>query len=128
MMTMMNEWKWYAGSNEETFSEGPFDTREQAISALDGYGGYVILARRVPQRLSQFFDADTFLENAEDSACDMANEDGDPLFDISSDQQADLEARVRAAIEAWQYAHGLTFEPWSFTGTKNLERVEGDEE
>lgn len=121
------EWKWYAGRNEETFSEGPFDTREQAIAELDGYAGFVLLARKVPLRLSQFFHADTFLENAEDSAYDMANEDGDPLFDISSDQQADLEARVRAAIEAWQYAHGLTFEPWSFTGTKNLERINADD-
>ena len=122
-MSNEQEWKWYSGSNEETFSDGPFDTREQAIDALDGYGGYIVLARKVPQRLSQFFHADTFLENAEDSAYDMANEDGDPLFDISSDQQADLEARVRAAIEAWQYAHNLTFMPWAFNGTKNLERI-----
>lgn len=118
------EWKWYSGSNEETFEYGPFDTREQAIAELDGYGGYIVLARKVPLRLSGYFDADTFLENAEDSAYDMANENGDPVFDISSDQQADLEARIRAAIEAWQYAHNLTFMPWAFSGTKNLERIE----
>lgn len=122
------EWKWYAGSNEEEFQHGPFDTREQAIAELDGYGGYIVLARKVPVRLSGYFDADTFLENAEDSAYDMANEDGDPVFDISKDQQEDLQARIRAAIDAWQYAHNLTFMPWAFNGTKNLERVEGDEE
>ena len=126
MMTEQ-EWKWYAGSNEETFEYGPFDTREQAIAELDGYGGYVIMARRVSLRLSKYFDADTFLENAEDRSCDMANEDGDPVFDIDSDHKADLEARVRAAIEVWQYANGLTFIPWAFSGTKNLERVNADD-
>jgi len=30
------EWKWYSGSNDEEFSNGPFDTREQAIAELDG--------------------------------------------------------------------------------------------
>jgi hypothetical protein len=125
---MMEEWKWYAGSNEETFEHGPFDTREQAIAELDGYGGYVIMARKVQLKLSQYFDAATFLENAEDDAYDMANEDGDPIFDMTSDQQADLQARVRAAIEGWQYAQGLTFIPWGFNGTKHLERIEATED
>lgn len=124
---MMEEWKWYSGSNDETFEHGPFDTREQAIEELDGYGGYVIMARRVPLRLSQYFNTSTFLENAEDDAYDMANENGDPIFYIGSDQQADLQARVRAAIEGWQYAHGLTFIPWAFTSTNHLERIEATE-
>lgn len=125
-MTKHQEWKWYSGSNEETFEYGPFDTREQAIAELDGEGGYVIMARKVPLRLSGYFDADTLLENAEDAAHDACNEDGDPVFDIDSDHKADLEARVRAAIEVWQYAHNLTFVPWAFTGTKNLESIEED--
>ena len=117
------EWKWYSGPDGETFTSGPFNTREQAIAELDGEGGYVILARKVPLRLSGYFDVDTFLEQAEESAYDMANEDGDPLFDVTKDQQEDLQARVRTAIEAWQYAHGLTFMPWSFSETKNLEKI-----
>lgn len=117
------EFKWYSGPDDEMYSNGPFDTRDQAVAALDGYGGYVIMARKVPLRLSHHFDAGNFLEQAEEAVWDMANEDGDPLFDITSDQQADLEARVRAAIEAWQYAHNLTFLPWAFTETKGLEKV-----
>ena len=118
------EWKWYSGTNDENFSNGPFDTREQAVAELDGYGGYVVLARKVPLRLSEYFDVDTLLENAEDVAYDLCNEDGDPLFDVSKEQSKDLQARIRAAIDAWQYAHNLTFVPWAFTGTKNLERIE----
>lgn len=125
---MMEEWKWYAGSNEETFGHGPFDTREQAIEELDGYGGYVVMARKVPLRLSSYFDVDRLLENAEETAYDMANEDGDPLFDVTDEQEADLQARVRAAIDAWQYAHGLTFIPWSFSETKHEERIQAKED
>jgi hypothetical protein len=120
----MTEWKWYSGPNDEAYTNGPFDTREQAVAELDGLGGYVIMARKVPLKLSDSFDADVFLESAEDSASDLANEDGDPLFDITSYQQADLEARVRAAIDAWQYAHNLTFVPWAFTETRHGERIE----
>ena len=122
-MTEHQEWKWYSGSNEEEFSGGPFDTRHQAIAELDGYGGYIVLARKVPLRLSGYFDVDAFLESAEDAAYDLCNENGDPVFDVSKEQSEDLQARIRAAIEAWQYAHNLTFVPWAFSGTKNLERI-----
>lgn len=122
-MTEHQEWKWYSGSNEEEFSGGPFDTRHQAIAELDGYGGYIVLARKVPLRLSGYFDVDAFLESAEEAAYDLCNENGDPVFDVSKEQSEDLQARIRAAIEAWQYAHSLTFVPWAFTGTKNLERI-----
>lgn len=126
-MSEHQEWKWYSGSDEEQFSGGPFDTREQAIADLDGYGGYVILARKVPLRLAEYFDVDTFLENAEEVAYDACNENGDPVFDVSKEQSEDLQARIRAVIEAWQYAHNLTFVPWAFTSSKNLERIPEDQ-
>lgn len=126
-MSEYQEWKWYSGSDGEQFSGGPFDTREQAIADLDGYGGYVILARKVPLRLAGYFDVETFLENAEEAAYDVCNENGDPVFDVSKEQSEDLQARIRAAIEAWQYAHNLTFVPWAFTNSKNLERIPEDQ-
>lgn len=126
-MNDQNEWKWYSGSDQEAFTDGPFDTREQAIAELDGHGGYVIMARKFPLRLSKYFDAAGFLEDAEEAVYDLCNEDGDPIFDISNNQHADLEARVRATIEAWQDESGLTFIPWGFSGVKGLERIQGDE-
>ena len=125
-MTDHLEWKWYSGENEEEFSGGPFDTRDEAIDALDGYGGYIVLARKVPLQLSKHFDATLFLEGAEDDVCDLCNENGDPIFDMSKEQSEDLQARVRAAIDAWQYAHNLTFVPWFFSESKLLERIPGD--
>ena len=121
-----HDWKWYSGDNDEAFCGGPFDTREQAIAALDGYGGYVIEAQKTDLRLSDMFDAEEFLEAAEERAYDLCNEDGDPIFDVSEDQEKDLRARVRATIDAWQDDHGLKFVPWRFTDQRNLERVESD--
>ena len=36
--------KWYSGSTEEYFQNGPFDTRQEAVDALDGEGGWIIEA------------------------------------------------------------------------------------
>ena len=126
-MNYEQEWKWYSGHNDENFSNGPFDTKEQAIAELDGYGGYVIMARKVPLRLSGYFDVDQLLEGAEESVYDQCNDNGDPIFDVTEDQSADLQARILAEIEAWQDAHNLTFMPWAFSQTNAVERIEKDE-
>lgn len=118
-----NDWKWYSGSNDEEFHNGPFDTREEAVDALDGYGGFVIEARKDDLRLSSYFHAETLLEGAEEDAYDLSDE-GDLIFDISDDQECDLQARVRAAIDTWQDAHGLRFVPFLFTASRNEERIE----
>ena len=118
-----NNWKWYSGSNDEVFYNGPFDTRERAVAELDGYGGFVIEARKDDLQLSSHFHIGVLLDAAEDDVVDLSDEDGSPIFDVSSDQEADLQARVRATIDAWQDAHGLKFVPWRFTEQRNLERV-----
>ena len=118
------EWKWYSGTNDENFSNGPFDTREQAVAELDGYGGYVVQARKVPLRLSGYFDVDQLLGSAEDVVYDQCNENGDPLFDLTDEQSKDLQDRIRAAIDEWQDAQSRVFVPWAFSETKNLERIE----
>ena len=127
-MTDHQEWKWYSGSNDEEFSNGPFDTREEAVAELDGWGGFVVMARKVPQRLAGYFDVDTFLEEAEEAAYELCNENGDPLFDVTKEQSEDLQARVRTAIQDWQDTHDLTFVPWAFTGSSNLENIPEDEQ
>lgn len=126
-MSTLN-WKWYAGSNEEEFHSGPFDTREEAIVALDGYGGFIIEAHKSLLSLAKFFDARDFLDQAEEDAWEHVNENGDLVFDVTNEQAADLETKVREAIVQWQESHNLVFEPWAFSGTRNLERINGEVE
>lgn len=120
----MTDWKWYSGPDSEEFTNGPFATREEAVKELDGEVGYVILARKAPLRLSQFFNGMEFMETAEEAAYELANESGDPVFDLTKDQIDGLQYCVRSAIEKWQNAHRLTFVPWTFTETKELEKIE----
>lgn len=121
------DWKWYSGSNDEEFHNGPFDAREDAVDALDGYGGYVIEAVKYDLRLSDLFQVSSFLEQAEDSVDDLYNEDYSLIFDTSEDQARDLQLLVRAAIDTWQDAHGLKFVPWVFKQSRNLQRIDADE-
>ena len=121
----MTDWKWYAGSNEETFHSGPFDTRQEAVDALDGEGGYVIEALKLPMALASFFIVDDLLETAEELAYDMANEDGDPLFCVKPELANELEQQVRETIRAWQSQNNLVFIPWMFSHSRNLEPIHG---
>lgn len=124
---MTNEiWKWYSGSTDEQFQHGPFDTREAAVAALDGYYGFVIEAQKTPLQLSEHFDARDFIDLAEDNVYDLCNENGDIIFDVSNKAATDLQTAVRAAIDQWQHQNNLVFEPWVFTQTRNLERVNGE--
>ena len=126
---MSDDWKWWSGTNDEWYSQS-HETREEAIQSLEGEGGYIIEARQDPVPLSGYFRADDFLERADEtlSGSDLGHPDGDILFECSPEQERDLEARVRAAIDAWQEANGLKFVPAMFTASRNAEYVEPDPE
>lgn len=121
-MTDYPQWFWWSSTDEEHY-DGPFKTRAQAVAELDGEPGWVCEAHQSPLRLADFIDTDLILEGAENSAADMSNESGDPIFDVTGDQGNDLEARIKSAVNDWQDAHGLRFIPWSFTEMRNKERV-----
>lgn len=128
------DWAWYAGYNDEEYCIGPLPTRDCAIDearsdGLDGGDGFFITeARKDPLRLSREFSADWLLNQAEDNVCDFANESGDPIFEVTTEQEKDLEFVVRAAIDRWQKRHDLTFVPWVFTQTRNEEFIETTKE
>ncbi len=130
-MSTLNEpkWQWYVGYHDDEFSSGPYETREEAVQiAKDEYdeGGWIIEAYKRPVSLAAYFDAGDFLERAEEDGYDFANENGDPLFDVDMDQMKDLQQRIRSAIEQWQADHKLEFIPWTFTGQRNLEFINGE--
>lgn len=124
------EWMWWAGSNDECFSIGPVSDREGAIAegrdAWSGDGFYIVEAKKPENlKLSAYFDADTFVENADENAWeDHGNPDGgDPIFDITNSQRADLLVSVRAAIDTWQDRHSLKFQGWCFSAQRNDEFI-----
>jgi len=130
-MTEKN-WKWYSGDNNESYSFGPFDTREEAIEEVRGQYGddvdvYVTEAYKEPLKLSSYISRDfveTLLEHAEECVADLGDEYGEHLtFDVSGEQQKDLRAMLKATVNAWQEKHGLKFTTWRFTDTRNEEFI-----
>ncbi|OJX99076.1 MAG: hypothetical protein BGP07_03150 [Rhizobiales bacterium 63-22] len=121
-------WKWYAGPDDEVFTIGPCDTREEAIEEAQGYGYegfHLVEAVKDDIRLADYIGADNILEEAEERAYDLCDpESSESLFDVTGDQCADLTARLRKACDEWQEAHGLRFVPWAFTRTRNAEYIE----
>lgn len=127
-------WKWYSGDNDESYSYGPFDNREEAIDeARGGYGDdvgiFVIAAIKGEIRLRDYIGASHILEEAEERAYDMRNPDGDNnIFDVTREQEKDLAVMLKTACDAWQIKHGLRFAPWFFTATRNEEFISPEAE
>jgi hypothetical protein len=125
----VEKWQWWAGFSEERYSDW-FDCREDAVAWVHencDEGGWITEAVKAPpQRLSDWFDAERFVEDCDERAYDnnmMDPDDGEPLFPYKPEQSVDLQATVRAAIDAWQDRHGLTFTPWAFERQRNTEYV-----
>lgn len=121
----MSDWQWWAGSTEEHYQHGPFPSREAAVEALEGEGGWVTEATQTKQKLSSFFEAEHLLETAEDSI--DHGEDEDVIFDVLTKDAQDLEVRVRATIDTWQQDHKLVFQGYLFTNQRHTEYVDASE-
>lgn len=124
-------WKWYAGSNDEYFCVGPCETRDAAIDEGrqnfgDDTGFHIIEAEKSNVTLADYMGADTVLEEAEERVCDLGDEDGTPIFDVTEDQEKDLISHLRSACDAWQIKHKLIFVPWRFTSSRNAEFIEAE--
>ena len=113
---------WYSSNDEECWQGGPYDTREEAEGkAKASEHRLIVEATKTPIRVSLCFDEASFIEQAEESLYDRANEDGDPLLDFLPAVNLDLQARVRAAIDDWQVAHQLAPVAWRFDSTGPVE-------
>lgn len=109
---------WYSSNDEEILHGGPYDTREEAEAEAEGSEHRLITqATKGPIRVSYYFDGDSFFEAAEECLYDMGNENGDPILDFTAEVNADLQTRVRIAIDEWQVAHQLSPMPWRFSSS-----------
>lgn len=133
-------WKWYSGNDEEHFSLGPFETRQDAIDTarddacgefqdVDGswkVGIHLVEARKESLRLSEWIDVERMIERADEDVgeSDRASENDDPpYFDIGPAYAAVLERRIKAVVDAWQKSSGLTFDTYTFSAMRNPEYV-----
>lgn len=130
---MSDKWDWWVGSSEERYST-QCGTREEAVEiAREEYddGAWIVEAQGPAYlKLSEYFDADGFIEMADERAFDdhADEENPDALFETTPEQNADLQAAVRAAIDAWQERHDLTFRGFKFQAMRNGEFIPATED
>ena len=106
---------WYTSNDVEVWAGGPGESREEAEAEAEAEEHRLIMqATKGPILVSDYFDQEAFFEAAEESLYDQCNEDGDPILDFKPEVNADLQARVRKAIDEWQVAHQLSPMPWAF--------------
>ena len=132
MTTETESWTWWVGHDEEFYTTECADRDEAVSIAREEYDGAHICEAQKPAniKLSRYFDAHLFVENAEDNAYDDHGsfESDNLIFDVTPDQRKDLEEMVRSAIDAWQGKHGLKFTGFLFTASRNHEYIAGPED
>ncbi len=121
------EWKWWVGHDGKHYHT-ECATREEAvhIASHEQDGGYIVEATKVSNiTVSRYFDATDFIEDTIERAhCDFGDHEGDgEVFSRTSEQDADLQAMVRAAVDAWQQKHDLIFKPFQFARWRNEEYI-----
>jgi len=121
----MPETGWWITKDEESYSGGPLDTREEALlAAMEADAHGIAYLTRKPVRVSDLFDAESFIEVAEEvNADDWHDENGDPVLDFTEDEVADLQAAVCAAIDDWQVRHQLAPMPWLCVSVDDAESL-----
>ena len=141
-MTMHDDFKWYVGADEEYYTAGPYDTRDEAVDEAihqcigefkgdDGVwkiGFYLAEATKPSLRLSEWvLDAEEILTRADEELADSDRTgwEGDegPWFECSSEQTRDLERRIKKACDEWQAEHKLTFNSQTFGEMRGPEYV-----
>lgn len=119
------DWRWWSGTNDEWYSNGPFDTRDQAVAALDGHGGYIVEA----QNGVIHFSADRLIQHQyyddEDLFAYDYGDEPERRGPIAAIEAADAELQI--LLDSWLNRHRATFmPPVTFAATRNAEKVERD--
>lgn len=110
---------WYYSADGGEYYTGGFATKEEAEGEAAGDDPdrvYTIAyCHTHVLKLSDFFDADDWLERLADGGTDdYTGEDGDPVFDMSKKDEQDLQKLIRAAIDTFQVQRGLRFKSYWF--------------
>lgn len=131
-MSDYRKWYWARYDDSEAW-HGGVQTRDDAVREgradfdLDD-GFYIVEASNPPVMLADWIgDGDDLIDRAHDQLFDSdrissEHDDGD-IFTVTPEQVADLTARIRAACNDWQAAHGLVFTVRSFASMEVAEYV-----
>jgi hypothetical protein len=130
-------WYWHASSDEERYTIGPCDSREEVIEeAIESecglspdmkmYSFVITEARQDLVDLARYIDVDDMVDRWLDgSLSDIGDpDDGAAIIDhIKTDQWGALQDQLQKAAREWQAEQKITIKPWIFTDQRNSETV-----
>lgn len=139
----MSAWKWWASDDEERYTIGPCDTRDEVIkeaidSELGAWGTgnhddphrctfYITEAKHDPIDLSKHLNLDLMI----DHMCESLDEEhGDPdgytqpSEQLKPEDMADLKISIESAVKRWQERRCIKINPFMFSDCRNREQIE----
>lgn len=132
-------WKWYASADEESYTVGPCDSREQVIAqAISDEIGisrdfkssrfHIMEARQDPIDFAEFVNEESLFEEMVERAEEdhlHPDGDGDAIRGGFTDSHVQaLGNAVRAAVRQWQIDQKINVTPTNFNDTRNGEWVD----
>lgn len=121
-------WSWYAGRDEETFEEGPFATRQEAIDAGfenlcdDDESGFYIVEAVAGKLRTDVFDGDQVVNIINDRNEDARVDEG--VMDVVGALELnELVAELNKTVKAWADKHNIHKHVWTFAGMRDLSFV-----
>ena len=124
---MSEIWKWYAGSDEENYTLGPFDCREDAVAEAeclyDDDGGFHIVEATKPAFPPP--SADRIIEEMYERAADDLFGDDYPEPCGTKEQQDEAGAELQTLLNIWmdRWREQVFPTPWAFGKTRNGEYI-----
>lgn len=118
-------WLWYYSEDEETY-RGQCDTREAVIAeGRNCCDGDFYIMEAVKGEYDFRINEERYFEWLDSNNEEQLNPDGDGFADVLTKEQGDdLIKSINDAIDAWKVRTNANFEAWSFSGTRNAEKVE----
>ena len=118
----MTNYKWFAGSNDEFYDYGPFDTKQEALDEAYSCGVEIIyFCEAAPGefKLSELINLEDLEEALNDSIM-RCEYDDDPILEMSEEDEISL----REALDRWQEERGLKFTCQTFKHIREAGHIE----
>lgn len=119
-------WKWFAGSNDEHYTVGPCETRDEALMLAgdeDWDVIYLVEARQDPVDMSKMIDGPDIYERWLEDDEELFDEDGRCCVDVKEHQLKDLSEMLVMAVRHWQAKHAIAPVKYLFSATRNYEEI-----
>lgn len=130
-----HNWEWWAGSNEEHYSLGPFTSRDEAIAEAedyyDGDEGFFIIEAVRASRAQLIPPAYRVIEDALECAADEGAFGEDCDFDLlgSKEEQREAFKALDGALADWLEKFGnILPHPYRFDASRNGEYISTQQE